>query len=1336
MTMRIARSAISALILVGLTHAAVAQGVGDFRRELGRIENTYAELGEHAREAIADRYDGVVHIKATALKLFWRADLSFELLFSGAEYIDGCAWSAWNESIHPIEASRLKLVGGPDNGRLEGEVGITLMPDGYVPADNKPMRIVLRVKGRFTDGKLRGTVQCAKRDPVRAERSDLTGTVRKLPADMAPGWAIDLQRRPADKLHVLGCYNRAVRYERRAVHCYHLIHALDIAKRRKISLIEAQRTLPLMIPARPAYKVEATSKPVSKAPELDDLELDDELGDEEADLGTKPRTSVKSDPARDRKFFRQIQAIHTHLQRTLAATAFHREAGPATVQVVRKSTAHGDPLFGPYYGSEPLPSTRDKPNMIGAPDPNAARQSWPYVKGWKVIGPIHGPLPPETPTLMPVIELDEGAYQLAELWSHRPLAEGEERSTGATEWREAEVPEYLHLTCLPGATTGRKPGYACGFTEVHSDEDVELRAAAGVSGDLRIWLNRRLYAVFEVEDRDHTEEIFFFKLRLKKGRNRIGVLTSNGRPMPRASDGRRPGHFWIRLCMAGRARAPEVAKAHGAKVAARMKNLRNMPANVRGYRNRGRSDYPDAEPVTAWDIEKRTNVRWHLPLIWSHAQPVVVGDKLYVLGEPHILYCLNKNTGEILWEKHSNLLELLDPALHEESKKLYAAFKTDWDNLVALGVDEEARIATLLRDSNDREKAVARLKALSIETEKKLNAWVRHIIDKGDCVMPSWSWFKAQMISGVYGGDYAFTGYSFPSPVTDGKRIWVQFATGVTACYDLAGKRQWMVRTPYDLEETAVCPSPLLLDGKLVYARDVDVTPPGRKIESKRDRTIETHITALDAATGERLWRAALPFRLSPWSLVAMRLTDGEEEMAVVLTREGGVVRVSDGKVLRRRIHGDCFGTPVGDVVHSIGYKATAAQLIMRDRDTLGVKHLWSSQFINTSYPLAYRDGYLYNLHGSQYNRGYRIFNAVTGKQVVRKVNVDTRANLTFRRGDCYQPTSIAGDYVFAAVRGARKRSPTFTLTHVRSKALQKRSERYTDVTVFQVGPQGRIVAHNEIDRSLTPSFVYDRDLLFIRGHFYVTCIGHTGEEGKAYEARVNAENILGDLAPAAPHAVAPIRVAPFRQTVPRRASLQSGLAIPVGQGVYLGPFNMLDKDDLLRKIGDGPIITDQDYTVGGITRKARGFSKEERGRLTAGRNHRPAFSMQRLLGDESDTVSLFEVTCTSAAKQVLRLINTGPGVEIRVSGKVVGHMARVRFDVGEYRVLVCVAVPGRATAAHDVSFRFEASDDPAAELEAWKAALRRNEPLLKRAIGLAPDSTAAQKARKLIEQL
>ena len=101
---------------------------------------------------------------------------------------------------------------------------------------------------------------------------------------------------------------------------------------------------------------------------------------------------------------------------------------------------------------------------------------------------------------------------------------------------------------------------------------------------------------------------------------------------------------------------------------------------------------------------------------------------------------------------------------------------------------------------------------------------------------------------------------------------------------------------------------------------------------------------AFDAATGKTVWTAPFEANDDHASPVVMRLSDGKEEMDVVVDRAGTVVRADDGKVLISRLHGGearSTPTPVGDRVYRLGScygQHCVEQLIMLSRDVVGAK--------------------------------------------------------------------------------------------------------------------------------------------------------------------------------------------------------------------------------------------------------------------------------------------------------------------------------------------------------------------------------------------------------------
>jgi hypothetical protein len=57
----------------------------------------------------------------------------------------------YNKSLHPVDAARLAF----DGANLEGEIGITIVPDGWTPADKQPVEGVIRLRASL-DGKDKG----------------------------------------------------------------------------------------------------------------------------------------------------------------------------------------------------------------------------------------------------------------------------------------------------------------------------------------------------------------------------------------------------------------------------------------------------------------------------------------------------------------------------------------------------------------------------------------------------------------------------------------------------------------------------------------------------------------------------------------------------------------------------------------------------------------------------------------------------------------------------------------------------------------------------------------------------------------------------------------------------------------------------------------------------------------------------------------------------------------------------------------------------------------------------------------------------------------------------
>jgi outer membrane protein assembly factor BamB len=120
---------------------------------------------------------------------------------------------------------------------------------------------------------------------------------------------------------------------------------------------------------------------------------------------------------------------------------------------------------------------------------------------------------------------------------------------------------------------------------------------------------------------------------------------------------------------------------------------------------------------------------------------------------------------------------------------------------------------------------------------------------------------------------------SSPSPLTDGRRVWVMTGTGVLKAFDLRGKELWMRDIQKDYGRFGLnwgyASSPLLHQGAL-YLQVLH----GMKTDDP------SYLLRIDAATGETVWRVERPtkaIRESPDSYTTPALLeyDGKKELVI-----------------------------------------------------------------------------------------------------------------------------------------------------------------------------------------------------------------------------------------------------------------------------------------------------------------------------------------------------------------------------------------------------------------------------------------------------------------------
>lgn len=130
------------------------------------------------------------------------------------------------------------------------------------------------------------------------------------------------------------------------------------------------------------------------------------------------------------------------------------------------------------------------------------------------------------------------------------------------------------------------------------------------------------------------------------------------------------------------------------------------------------------------------------------------------------------------------------------------------------------------------------------------------------------------------------TGYTTPTPVSDGRRVYVLFGTGVAACYDLSGERVWGRLVERPTHTYGHSSSPVLAGDKLLLQ-------------------IAGNLWALRASDGEGLWKTPSPPVFGTLIVVEV----GGRPVAV--TPLGDFIRVDDGVKIVSKAGNLQYGTPV-----------------------------------------------------------------------------------------------------------------------------------------------------------------------------------------------------------------------------------------------------------------------------------------------------------------------------------------------------------------------------------------------------------------------------------------
>ncbi|KKL08031.1 hypothetical protein LCGC14_2580010, partial [marine sediment metagenome] len=353
--------------------------------------------------------------------------------------------------------------------------------------------------------------------------------------------------------------------------------------------------------------------------------------------------------------------------------------------------------------------------------------------------------------------------------------------------------------------------------------------------------------------------------------------------------------------------------------------------------------------------------------------PIIVGDKLFVCSEPTDLLCLNLADGKILWKRSNTYEDVYTPAQIAEAKANAEKARPVADRRRKLR-SESKTVAARLKKTPDDEA----LKAKAAELKTAL-AKVEAELDK----------LKGLAIPKAH----KVTGYSTPTPVSDGKFVYVHTGYGTTACYDLDGKRQWIVKTDKPLHGWAgQCNSPVLAGGKLMV-HVVDAV-------------------GLDAATGKEAWRT----RGRWFDVFGSAIVVTVDRTELVFDPNGDVFRVSDGKRMAGRLWSHEFAGPIveGGIVYAIcdKGKVKALKLPAKLGEKLICEVLWTARIDKDRHyasPVIH-EGLFYALTRASV---LTVLDAYTGETVyVKKLDLGGKG-----KDEIYPSITLAGKYIYLSDR-------------------------------------------------------------------------------------------------------------------------------------------------------------------------------------------------------------------------------------------------------------------------------------------------------------------------------
>jgi hypothetical protein len=355
------------------------------------------------------------------------------------------------------------------------------------------------------------------------------------------------------------------------------------------------------------------------------------------------------------------------------------------------------------------------------------------------------------------------------------------------------------------------------------------------------------------------------------------------------------------------------------------------------------------KPVEVVDFadQKSKNILWKVPVPgWSLSHPIVVGKRVFAVGEPDFVTCWDLDSGKQLWQRR--IMPLLCDGLSEDKAAagqkvldLARAFFYVGTGGFLAGRQDNNLFGGMNKDGTFRNPDHTALVAEKRQmAERYLKALTPHRADVeafGDAALlaaldkdleiikrfqaatdlealkvtmkegkrPTFLLGACLQVLGVDigGAWWGYVGTADSTLASDGQRIYGVFDQGQVFALDLDGKAVWMQREKGRHDNRGTFHRSPLLCGDLLLVRSIHTLPRRTGVAENGGGMLQ--LRALDVKTGQVRWE--VPLAASNYTMPRlMRLPGADGKPVDVLIgdtpeskdRGQAVLRVTDGKIL------------------------------------------------------------------------------------------------------------------------------------------------------------------------------------------------------------------------------------------------------------------------------------------------------------------------------------------------------------------------------------------------------------------------------------------------------